>query len=415
MIQAMYNGVSGLRAHKTQMDVISNNIANVNTVGFKSSRVNFREMFNQTIRGAGAPRDGGIGGTNPAQIGLGSSIASIDVSQSQGSLQPTGKSTDMAIEGNGFFILGDGQARFYSRDGSFTLDSEGNLVSAGTGLRVLGWMADSVGNVPTTAPITPSSSIRLPIGQLSIAKQTTLLRLGGNLDANMAAGASRSITAEVYDSLGKAHNITIDFTKSAGDGEWTWTASSPDAAVGVPVGSGLINFDANGNCITGGDWLALTLASPNGATNPVSIDLDFNTITQKAGYTTVSPMYQNGLPLGMLNDFTVGKDGVISGVYTNGMSETIGRIALAQFSNPAGMTKAGNNLLNESGNSGLPQIGPPSVGSMGKVVAGFLESSNVDLPTEFANMIVAQRGFQANSRIITTADEILQELVTLKR
>lgn len=415
MIQAMYNGVSGLRAHKTQMDVISNNIANVNTVGFKSSRVNFQEMFNQTLRGASAPKDAGLGGTNPAQIGLGSSVGSIDVSQSQGSLQPTGKNTDMAIEGNGFFILGDGQAKFYSRDGSFTLDSAGNLVSAGTGLKVLGWMADAAGAVHSTAPVTPSSSISLPIGQMSIAKQTSRLTLGGNLDSSMATGVSKSVTAEIYDSLGKAHTLAVEFTKSAGDGEWNWEAASPDAAVGVPVGSGIVNFNSSGGCITGGDWIALTLANPNGAVNPLIVDLDFNSLTQLSGYTTVSPTHQNGLPLGMLDSFTVGKDGIVSGVFTNGMSQTIGMVALAQFSNPAGMSKVGNNLLNESGNSGLPQIGEPSVGSMGKVVAGFLESSNVDLPTEFANMIVAQRGFQANSRIITTADEILQELVTLKR
>ena len=415
MIQAMYNGVSGLRAHKTQMDVISNNIANVNTVGFKSSRVNFQEMFSQTIRGASAPKDDGLGGTNPAQIGLGASIGSIDVSQSQGSLQPTGKNTDMAIEGNGFFILGDGQAKFYSRDGSFTLDSAGNLVSAGTGLQVLGWMADASGAVYSTAPVTPSSAIRLPIGQMSIAKQTSQLTLGGNLDSKMAVGVSTSVTAEIYDSLGKAHTMAIEFTKEAGDGEWSWEATAPDAAVGVPVGSGIVNFNSSGGCITGGDSIALTLAASNGAVNPLAVGLDFNSVTQLSGDTTVSPTHQNGLPLGMLDSFTVGKDGIVSGMFTNGMSETVGQIALAQFSNPAGMSKVGNNLLNESGNSGLPQVGEPALGSMGKVVSGFLESSNVDLPTEFANMIVSQRGFQANSRIITTADEILQELVQLKR
>lgn len=415
MIQAMYNGVSGLRAHKTQMDVISNNIANVNTVGFKSSRVNFREMFSQTIRGASAPTDAGLGGTNPAQIGLGASIGSIDVSQGQGSLQPTGKSTDMAIEGNGFFILSDGQARFYSRDGSFTLDSAGNLVSAGTGLKVLGWMADANGVVHTSTPITAASVISLPIGQLSIARQTTKLTLGGNLDSSMAVGSSKSITAQVYDSLGKAHTVSIEFTKSAGDGEWTWQASSPDTPAGWSLGSGTVTFTSSGSCISGTDWISLNLAEPNGATNPVAVELDFNAVTQLSGYTTISPTHQNGLPLGMLDSFTVGKDGVISGVFTNGMNQTLGQLALAQFSNAEGLGKVGSNLLTETGNSGLPQIGQPSVGSMGKVVAGFLESSNVDLPTEFANMIVAQRGFQANSRIITTADEILQELITLKR
>ena len=182
--------------------------------------MNFQRDVQPDPSGASAPKDSGLGGTNPAQIGLGTSIGSIDVSQSQGSLTPTGKNTDMAVEGNGFFILGDGQAKFYSRDGSFTLDSEGNLVAAGSGLKVLGWMADGSGAVHSTAPVTPSSSLQLPLGQLSIAKQTSMMTLGGNLDASMAAGGSKSVTAEIYDSLGASHTLSIEFTKTADDGEW---------------------------------------------------------------------------------------------------------------------------------------------------------------------------------------------------
>lgn len=419
MIQAMYNGVSGLRAHKTQMDVISNNIANINTIGFKSSRVNFREMLSQTMQGASAPKSGGIGGINPLQIGLGTGIGSIDVSQIQGSLLPTGKPTDVAIEGNGFLILGDGQGKYYTRDGSFTLDGEGNLVSSGSGMKVLGWMSDLfTGIIDSTVPITAASGIKLPVGQLAIARQTSSVSLGGNLNQKMEEGGTFSPSLTVFDSLGATHTVTITFTKTATDGEWAWEASSPDAAGGSAVGSGTITFDSSGKCMDNFQNISLTLAAPNGAASPIDINLDFQAMTQLAaesGECTVKPTSQDGLPLGVLDGFTVTKEGTISGTFDNGMTQTLGKLALAQFSNPAGLSRAGNNLLTETGNSGLPQIGQPSTGSLGNLTAGFLESSNVDLPTEFANMIVSQRGFQASSRIITTSDEILQELVQLKR
>lgn len=421
MIQSMYNGVSGLRAHKTQMDVIGNNIANINTIGFKASRVSFREMLSQTISGATAPKAGGAGGTNPIQIGLGTSVGSIDVSQIQGSLLPTGKPTDVAIEGNGFLVLGDGQGKYYTRDGSFQLDAEGNLVSSGSGYKVLGWMADPfTGRIDNSLPVNPSSSLRLPVGQLAIARQTSNAAFGGNLSSATPEGGTCSIRSQMYDSLGASHSVTITFTKTANDGEWSWEASSPDADPLASVGSGTILFDANGKNTIPTGQMSLTLASSNGATNPIVVDLSFASITQYEGSYDgtngdVKSTYGDGLSMGTLDSFTIGKDGVIYGKFTNGMDQRLGQIALAQFSNPAGLSKIGTNLLAESGNSGLPQIGQPASSSFGKITSGFLESSNVDLPTEFANMIIAQRGFQANSRIITTSDEILQELVQLKR
>ncbi|HOP80352.1 MAG TPA: flagellar hook protein FlgE [Armatimonadota bacterium] len=434
MIQSMYNGVSGLRAHKTQMDVISNNIANINTIGFKSSRVSFREMLSQTIRGATAPTPNGMGGTNPMQIGLGSGIGSIDVSLTPGSLLPTGKSTDVAIEGSGFLVLGDGQGKYYTRDGSFQLDADGNLVSATTGMKVLGWMANpTTGEINVDEPITAASVIKLPVGQLAIARQTANISLGGNLNAKLAIGENATASLQVYDSLGNTHTVCVTFTKSAADdtgSTWTWEATSDDAAAGSIVGSGSLVFNNEGKCISGDTGaLNLTLADPGGAAGTVSLTLDMKQVTQlaaessdetsqggsQAEKSTVMPIYQDGLPLGVLESFTVGKDGTISGMFDNGMIQRLGRLALAQFSNPSGLSRIGGNLLAETGNSGLPQIGQPATGSLGSLTSGFLESSNVDLPTEFANMIVAQRGFQANSRIITTSDEILQELVQLKR
>jgi len=416
MIQAMYNGASGLRAHKTQMDVISNNIANINTIGFKASRVSFRETLSQTLRGATGPKAGGIGGINPMQVGLGASIGSIDLSQTQGSLLPTGKPTDVAIEGNGFLMVSDGQGKFYTRDGSLQLDGEGTLVASGSGLRVLGWTADPfTGSINNLEPITPRSEIRLPLGQLAVARQTRKLGIGGNLDARAAEGDTYRVSAQVYDSLGIAHSVSVVFAKTENPGEWSWSVSCPEADPDQSTGSGTIQFDENGrNTVTSGEF-SLVLAEPNGSASPITATLYFNELTQLAGNATASPTFQDGLALGMLDSFTIGKDGVIWGTFTNGMQQPIAQIAMAQFSNPSGLMKGKNNVFIETGNSGLPQVGVASVGSMGNLTAGFLESSNVDLPTEFTNMIVAQRGFQANSRIITTSDEILQELVQLKR
>ena len=416
MIQAMYNGVSGLRAHKTQMDVISDNIANVNTTGYKASRVYFRQVLSQTLRGATGPQAGGVGGTNPMQIGLGTGVGSIETSQLQGSLIATGKPSDVAIEGNGFLMLTDGHATFYTRDGALQLDGSGSLVSSGSGLKLLGWSADPVtGAIDTSVPISPSSVLRLPVGSLAVARQTGNVSYGGNLNGSAQAGESYVTSVQIYDSLGAPHTLTVTFTKTANAGEWAWEASSPDAAPGTVPGSGTVQFDSSGRATIGTGTVSLVLATNTGAVSPVNATLSFAEVTQLAGETTVSASEQDGLPIGVLQNFTIGRDGIVSGVFSNGMTQFLGQVSLAQFNNPSGLAKSGNNLLTATPNSGVAVIGAPMTGGFGRLSAGFLESSNVDLATEFAEMIVAQRGFQANSRIITTSDELLQELVQLKR
>jgi flagellar hook protein FlgE len=282
-------------------------------------------------------------------------------------------------------------------------------------MRILGWAADLyTGSIDDTTPISASSTIKLPVGQLAVARQTSNVTLGGNLNSETPIGGIAEVTFSAYDSLGVTHPVTITFTKTANDGEWTWDSSSIDGTI---VGSGTMTFDANGKSTVNSGTMNLTLTSPNGATNPIDVTLGFQSMTQIGSNSgsTVNPASQDGLGMGVLNGFTVDKNGTINGTFDNGMTQVLGRIAMAQFSNPAGLSQSGNNLFSETGNSGLPQIGKPGTGSLGNLASGFLESSNVDLPTEFANMIVAQRGFQANSRIITTSDEILQELVQLKR
>lgn len=433
MIQAMYSGVSGLKAFKSQLDVIGNNIANLNTIGFKSGRVSFQDMMSQTWNsGTGAYQ--GSGGINPIQVGLGVAVGAVDTDTSQGSLQSTGKSTDVAIQGSGYLMLGDGASTSYSRDGSFSLDGDYNLVAASSGLKVLGWSPNPVtGLVDTSAVPSPSSGIKIPIGNMSNARQTTILRFSKNLDMSAATGASVTPNAYIYDSLGQEHTVNVTFTKSATPGQWDYKVCCPDVNNGdplasppvppTPVASGTLTFDSAGRCTNGDANISMALATPNGSKSPLKFDISFSDMTQLAGGgsvagdgSNVSASYQDGLSVGTLQSFDIGKDGTITGIFGNGNKQVLGQIALAVFSNPAGLVKAGNNVLDVGPNSGIPQVAPPgSQGSTGVLTSGFLEASNVDLSNEFANMIIAQRGFQANARTITTSDEVIQELVQLKR
>ncbi len=424
MIQSMFSGASGLRAHQTQMDVIGNNISNINTVGFKASRAEFKAALSRTLRGGSAP-GAGVGGTDPVQVGLGVSVGNIGTIQTQGSLQYTGKPLDIAIEGGGFFVLGDGVGQYFTRDGSMTVDANGSLVTTGsTGYRVMGWSAN-----PTTGIIDSASTpgeIRLPLGQWALARQTSEVTYAGNLDVGTADGGTYSTKREIFDSLGKAYDLTVTFTKQPVAGTdnvtWTWTATATDPTTKEEVGTfsgtsgNTITFDQSGKVISGGTpSTTLTLSNPGGANATLNLALDFTSLTSLAGTSSAVPTNQNGLPLGTLNSYTIDPSGVIIGTFSNGMTQSIAQIALADFTNPGGLSRIGGNIFSQSANSGLPQIGTPASGGRGKLSSGYLEMSNVDLSIEFTNMIIAQRGFQANSRIITTSDEMLQDLISLKR
>lgn len=302
MLRSLFSGVSGMKSQQTKMDVIGNNIANANTTAFKASRVMFKDMLSQTMQSASAPAEDatkGVGGTNPKQAGLGVAIAGIDTDMSQGALQPTGRSTDIAVQGNGFFIVaekeGAGAYFRYTRDGGFTLDASGNLVTS-EGLHVLGATADGKGGAP-----------------------------GPDLSADPAPNE---------DTL---------------------------KAIKIP------------------------LTDPGAASNPSK-----------------------------LKSFSIEKDGTIRAIYTD-KPVVVGKIAVANFQNEAGLEKLGSNLYKNTSNSGDPQVGAPNEKGAGSIEQGFLEMSKVDLANEFTEMIITSRAFQANSRTITTSDEMLQELLNLKR
>ena len=424
MWQAMLSGVASLKAHQMKMNVIGNNIANINTTGYKGSRVHFQDLMAQTFRAASRPSNV-LGGVNPIQVGLGVKVGAIDVHTLQGALEMTGRSTDLAIQGNGYFMLTNGRDVHYSRDGAFGLDSSGFLVHRGTGWKVLGWMADAGGRIDTNQPINANSVLQFPVGSQAAVRQTSVVQYTGNLNANAPSTQTYAATVRVYDALGGAHDVTITFTNrqtpplgtppAGAVSSWDWSAT----VGGTPVGdfctgtNTRLYFNGQGEII-GTTTQQITITPTNGAP-PFTVNLDLSQLTSLAAESIVQPIYQDGFPPGTLQEFTIGIDGTIQGVFSNGLSRPMGRIALSLFANPAGLFRLGNNMWRVTDNSGLPQVGAPTTGGLGEINAGYLEQSNVDLGSEFADMIVTQRGFQANTRIVSVVDELLADVVNMKR
>lgn len=426
MMRSMFAGVSGLRNHQTRMDVIGNNIANVNTLGYKRGRVTFQDMLSQNIRGASSPQDG-RGGTNPQQIGLGMSVGAISTVWTPGASESTGYATDMMVNGDGFFIVGTGDMKYYTRAGNFDFDEFGNLVNP-NGMLVQGWMVDEDGNIDTTQPI---DSISIPKGQAIEPKETTKASYKNNLDSDTAVGETVPITLEINDSLGNPYTINLLLEKTA-TGEWDVVVPEEDDGSGtmvpvypkgisdIAVTGGPVVFDTNGkydDTATTAVSLAITYdpAENIGNDGDTDVDIDFSKLTQYNSESNVEMTTQDGQSSGVLNGYTVDSTGVITGSFSNGQTKKLAQVAVATFNNAAGLVKQGGNLYAVSNNSGQPQVGTAGAGDKGEIASGQLEMSNVDLSQEFTDMIITQRGFQANSRIITVSDEMLQELVNLKR
>lgn len=420
MLRSMYSAVSGLKAHQAEMDVIGNNIANVNTVGFKASRITFKEIFNQTIKGASAPQGSG-GGTNPQQVGLGVAIASIDTIFTNGGSQRTDNPRDLSIDGNGFFIVNNGGANLYTRAGNFSFDSNGDLVTP-DGYKVMGWISQDGKTVNTdTGNLSP---ISIKNWSSTSPASTKLIQLGGNLDAGTSIGSSVSYNVTIYDSQGGSHVATIQFTKKDNAGNWDAAITNFDGndLSASPVTIGSIQFDSNG-LITNpaGSIFSVNVSSlPITNTNATlgdgtNITIDLSNLTMYSSSTDIRELSKDGNEAGSIESINIDQYGVVSGIYSNGRTQVIGQIALADFQNTQGLEKVGNTMFINTVNSGDPMIGAANTGTRGTINPGTLEMSNVDLANEFANMITTQRGFEANSKVITTSDEILQDLVNLKR
>ncbi len=421
-MRSLYSGVSGLRNHQTMMDVIGNNIANVNTIGFKSSSVSFKDVMSQTLENATAG-SGSMGGTNPVQIGLGMGVASINTTFTDGSLQPTGKATDLAIQGQGLFALDGGNNTFYyTRNGNFDFDKTGKLLSA-DGKQVVGW----IGNPATATNPDPNTQVRgitVDLGGIG-GVSTTQISYQNNLQADAAVGTNAQSAITVYDSNGVEHRVSGTFSKLAVPGAaapagatsaWSFIPSATtEDGLTVTSGTYEIDFDSNGKFIPpAAPYSAFTFLPTTGGAL-VSIVPDFSQVTQYGGDTTIVAGTQNGLAAGDLQGTTIDSNGMVIGRYSNGLTRNLAQIAIAMFPNFSGLTKVGDSMYSSSSNSGEGTMYVPGAQGSGTLNAGSLEMSNVDLAQEFSNMIITQRGFQANSKIISTTDEMLQELANLKR
>ncbi len=462
MMRSLYSGVSGLQNHQIRMDVIGNNISNVNTIGFKKGRVNFQDMLSQSMQGAARPTED-LGGVNPKQVGLGMTVASIDTIHTQGSLQTTGVATDIAVQGNGFFIMKNGEKEFFTRAGAFGIDEAGTFVNPSNGMKVQGWMAETLEGQTFVNTAADPGDITIPVGSKDPAAATSEVFLACNLDkrtAEIAPGAGPaevregtwSIDKTIYDSFGNKHTMSIDFTKVPGvNNQWQAQVfvdrnAEADTETALDIGAEnnennifIVEFsnlgmllgaeDGQGDRITEGELQIPVSFNVAGATveegaEPVRQTFNLNlgtvgsavdTVTQFAEKSSTKAFKQNGYAMGYLENFKIDQSGYITGVYSNGTNRTIGQVALASFVNPAGLEKAGESTYAITNNSGDANIGPSGIAGKGKFISGALEMSNVDLAEQFTDMIVTQRGFQANSKTIQTSDQMLQELMTLKR
>ncbi len=424
IISNFYQGVSGLQANSISMETVGNNIANINTVGFKSSRTNFAEMINRQIMG-GAGR-----------VGAGVQVQSVQQSFTQGAFLTTGSATDLAIGGDGFFMVQGrafgSQGNFFTRAGQFTQDNEGYLTTGG--LRLQGYLATPGGEVsnkigdlqiPTDSlPPSATSEINMRLSLHSAAEVQ-----GDAFDPENPADTSNfSTTVTVYDTQGSPRQLQVYLRKTE-DNNWDYhvTADGTDLADGaegtVEVGSGSLTFNTDGQLQTvEGDPITATFGS-GGEQN---IALNFGTAIDDGGDGSAASaqiesdnsqallLEQNGRSTGALQGLRIENDGNILGSYSNGEEVSLGKVVLARFKANEGLENLGGNIFRSTGKSGDPLLGEANTGGRGSLFGGSLEQSNVDLAGEFVRLITAQRGYQANARTITTADEVYAETVNLK-
>jgi flagellar hook protein FlgE len=403
--------LTGLESSTTALNTIANNLANMNTTAFKSQDVSFSDLFYQQI--------GETGSGDPLEVGAGTQVASTSTDFTEGSVNSTGNADDMAIGGTtgaGFFIVQNGGTTEYTRDGSFTVSAAGNLITQG-GLQVMGYPVVN-GAVDTNAPLVP---IQIPPnGTAQQPAATQNLSISANLDSSAGVGAVFPAQVQLFDSLGQSYNATVTFTKT-GVNTWGYSIALPaGAATGGANLTGTLTFDANGN---------LTLPAANvggisftgladGASN-MGFSLDLYgangqpVITQFSSASDMASYTQDGYASGQSTGFTVGADGLISAVFSNGQTQPVGQIALANVTNPEGLSVQGGNLYQTTLASGGASIGVAGTGGLGTIQDAALEASNVNISTEFSNLIVAQQAYEASSKAITTFDTVSQDTINM--
>ena len=415
---SFYSALSGLDTHATAMQVIGDNIANIQTTGFKGSTAHFEDVLGMTLSG--------VSGGN--QTGAGAEISTVDGNFIQGSLETTDIATDAAINGRGFYTVGDPLTNelFYTRAGHFTFDNQGYYVNP-EGFRVQGYLYDDTG----TTLIENLTNIQIQQNNMVNPQITSAVDMALNLDASETtdvfditdpSGSSGfSTTASIYDSLGQSHQIQTFFTKTAAQ-TWEWNAviDGTDVQGGTPgvyqlYGTGSIGFDNSGIITTAMpvNFYTGALTFENGITPP-GTTIDFTGTTQFGSPSVIERLNQDGFAAGMVSGIGIDEEGNIVANYTNGIRKNIARFALADFPNLNGLLRKGGSLYQVTTNSGDPLYNKPGEGGMGKISSSMLEESNVDMAAEFIKMIIIQRGYQVNTKVITTTDDMLAQLMNIR-
>ena len=415
MFSSFSTALSGLNANSTEIDIIGNNLANLNTTGYKSTQVLFSDMMSQSLGGA----------TNPAQIGLGVGEIQTVANFTQGTISTTNVGTDVAIQGNGFFIVKDVNSQtLYTRDGSFQVDSSGNLITSNgdfvQGYSAVGGVVNSNGAI---------GNLKVPIGSVVPATATANMNLTVNLDATTADKGTYSAPIQVIDSLGGTHTLTVTFTKTANN-QWTYDITIPNAdltkggtgSTSVLTAPGDLYFNQDGSLDTTKTTTPVTFSVTglaDGALDMTGVNWNLAdstgvpTITQYAEASSVGGTTQDGIQTGQISSVTIQNGGLIVAQYSNGQAVDVGQLALASISNPQTMASVGDNNLQATATTAQPAVGIANTGGRGKLVGESLEASTADMATEFTHLLTYERSYQAASRVITTSDQLLQETVNL--
>ena len=407
MSAAFSIALSALSADTTAIDVVGNNLANLNTTGYKTTDVDFQDLMSQSL---------GVG-TNAAHVGMGVGPLGTVTNFTQGTLTTTNGPTDAAIQGNGFFVVQNATNQtLYTRDGSFQVNSAGNIVTA-TGENVQGWSAAN-GAVNPNGPV---GNLTVPLGTVVPAVATSTMGLTVNLNSTTAANGTFSAPIQVFDSQGASHTLTVNFTETASN-TWGYSVAIPAADLakgGKPtIASGTMSFDSSGNLTSPTGPVALTIAglADGAADMNIGWNLDSSstsTITQYAEASSEGTTTQDGAAAGQIVNVSLQNGGLLVANYSNGQQTTVGQVALASIPNPESLTSVGNNELQASTTTGSIAVGAANTGGRGQIVAGALESSTVDMAIEFTNLLTYERSYQAASRVITTSDQMTQDTENL--
>ena len=406
ILTSLFSAVSGLNTYGNAMSVIGNNIANVGTVGFKSSSTSFADLVSASLGG----------GSTTGQVGLGVFLNDVQTSFTQGSLSNTGNTLDLAIDGNGFFQLADNAGTVsYSRAGQFKVNNLGQIVDPsdrflqGYQATATGVVLGTVGNITlSTATIAPQSTGTATV-EANLNAAATVPTAAFDVTDATTYNFSNGIT--VYDTLGAQHQLRMYYVKDAAANTWNLHSQIDGGATTAQTD---LVFNSSG-VLTGGGAQTFTLPIAGGAATPLTVAMDFSAITQFGSASSLTNQTQDGFTSGSFQSLSIDSEGRVVAQFTNGQTRTLAQVVLSRFTNPDGLTRSGENGFAETVDSGAPLAGTPTNNGLGRLISQTIEQSNVDLGKEFVDMIITQRAFQANSRAITTSDEMLQELVNLKR